>query len=630
MRINVFKKCTATILAILLIISIYPTMLFGIPAAADSENCYTYTVQDGNATITAVDASISGNITIPDALGGCSVTGIGDRAFSKCTELTGITIGNGVASIGKYAFDGCTKLTSITIGNGIKSIGFGAFAACSALKKVNITDIGVWCNINFNTTSYPYSSNPLYIAKSLYLNNQLVTDLVIPDGVTGINDIAFCNCEQFTSVTIPGSVTKIGLSAFQGCVELKSVTIGAGVTSIGPSAFKGCTKLASITIPDNVTILNSSAFENCTELSSITLGNGVESIGSSAFAGCTRLTELTIPASVTKMESSVFNGCTGLTSVTISDTVTNLGNNTFQNCTGLTHATIGGSIERIGTNTFYGCTNLKDVQISNSVTEIGNYAFYGCGQLTDINYVGNQSDWKNIKIGSNNDPLSNAKLNCNCTGIVGMRVLEALEPKPKFKYRQNVGKLDLTVGSVEVTRLGGTTFQSILSELTVTGFNNVTLGDCVLTLIYDSFSIKMTVEIVKSQAEAIDIIEKPKKLFYKTGEALDVTGGLLKIAYYDDSFEEIDMTVATLTGYDSQKYGKQTITAKYDGQTATFTVEVYTPGDIDGDKHIGASDITQLRKYLLSVITGNVKFDVNGDDQINILDLVRIKRLAVK
>jgi len=48
----------------------------------------------------------------------------------------------------------------------------------------------------------------------LYLNNKLITDLVIPDGVTSIGQSAFYNCSGLTSVTIPNSVTSIGEYAF--------------------------------------------------------------------------------------------------------------------------------------------------------------------------------------------------------------------------------------------------------------------------------------------------------------------------------------------------------------------------------------------------------------------------------
>ena len=67
-----------------------------------------------------------------------SVTSIDDHAFSGCTGLTSVTIGNSVTSIGQLAFSGCTGLTELTIPNSVTSIGVAAFAYCTVLTEVTI------------------------------------------------------------------------------------------------------------------------------------------------------------------------------------------------------------------------------------------------------------------------------------------------------------------------------------------------------------------------------------------------------------------------------------------------------------------------------------------------------------
>jgi hypothetical protein len=105
------------------------------------------------------------------------------------------------------------------------------------------SDIHQWCNIQFNSGS----SNPLYYGHNLFIDSELVTDLVIPETVTEIKAYAFIGATSLTSLTFPNSVTSIGEWAFSGCRGLTSLTIGNSVTLIGRYAFDGCRNLFSIT-----------------------------------------------------------------------------------------------------------------------------------------------------------------------------------------------------------------------------------------------------------------------------------------------------------------------------------------------------------------------------------------------
>ena len=225
--------------------------------------------------------------------------------------VTDLIIPEGVTSIRSYAFSNCSSLTSVTIPSSVTSIGENAFYYCTALKDVHISDVASWCKIRFESNN----SNPLSYAKNLYLNSELVTDLIIPEGVISISYKAFSNCSSLTSVTIPSSVTSIGSSAFKNCSSLESVVIQEGVTSIGSSAFENCSSLTSVTIPSSVTSIGSSAFENCTRLTSVTISEGVTSIGSYAFSGCSSLTSVTIPSSVTSIGPSAFYRCSSLNQI---------------------------------------------------------------------------------------------------------------------------------------------------------------------------------------------------------------------------------------------------------------------------------------------------------------------------
>jgi len=362
------------------------SLLFPAIAFADD---YTWSDNhDGTCTVTGYTGP-GGDVTIPDTLGGLTVTAIGIRAFWNSSSLTSIMIGNSITDIGVSAFDGCSGLTAIIV---------------DVLNPAYSSIAGVL----FNKTQTTIIKCPETKAGSY----------TIPDSVTDIWAMAFERCYGLTSVTIPDSVTSIGNYAFNSCTGLTSVTIPDSVTSIGSSAFYSCTGLTSVTIPDSVTTIGEWAFSACVSLTTITVdalnpafssiagvlfnktqtviiqypgGNAgtytipysVTSIGNCAFSGCTGLTSITIPDSVTRIAG--FSGCTGLTSITIPDSVTTIRAYAFYYCTGLTSITIPDSVTSgIGRGMFYNCTSLTSVTIGNNVTSIGIQVFYQCYSLTSV------------------------------------------------------------------------------------------------------------------------------------------------------------------------------------------------------------------------------------------------------
>ena len=195
-------------------------------------------------------------------------------------------LSTGLTSIGDYAFYGCKMISRINIPETLAYIGSNAFRS-DYLSKVEITDLAAWCNIHFAGTS----ANPLSYQNNLYLNGELVTDLVIPVGVTQISDYAFFSCYGLKSVTIPDSVTDIGYESFFACLSLESVDFGKGVTSIGYGAFRYAV-FTDVVLPDSVTTIEENAFSFCDNLTSITLGENITSIGYYAFYSCDNLTDV--------------------------------------------------------------------------------------------------------------------------------------------------------------------------------------------------------------------------------------------------------------------------------------------------------------------------------------------------
>lgn len=176
---------------------------------------YIYTTTDGQI----LDLKSVQNHKYENGVGSFETYSKNCISFKSQYTLKSIVIPEGITSIGNYAFYNCSGLTSITIPNSITSIEYMAFYNCNNLKAVHISDLVSWCNIDFSDLY----ANPLYCAKNLYLNGELVTELIIPDDVTEIKNYAFYCCESITSVVIPSNVTSIEDYAFHNCENLKTV-----------------------------------------------------------------------------------------------------------------------------------------------------------------------------------------------------------------------------------------------------------------------------------------------------------------------------------------------------------------------------------------------------------------------
>lgn len=239
-----------------------------------------------------------------------SLTSIGRYAFFGCKALKSLVLPENVVSVGAYAFYQCSALTSVTFGSKIKTVYSGAFNNCTNLKTVQISDLAAWCNIEF----YMENSNPLTLGgANLYVGDQVITELVIPEGVTSIGSYTFYGT-SFRSVTIPDSVANIGHAAFSGSA-IERLVLNAAL--IDYSAFSNCTSLTSVTFKDGVRYINDLAFKNCTALSSVTFGNGLLYVGDEAFRH-TAVKNITLPASLRSIESTAFYSCESLTDVVFS------------------------------------------------------------------------------------------------------------------------------------------------------------------------------------------------------------------------------------------------------------------------------------------------------------------------
>ena len=168
-----------------------------------------------------------GEVEVPRELGGHPVTGIGNFAFSKCRQMTGIVLPEGLVYVRPWAFYYCEGLTSVRFPNSLKSVGDRAFAACKNLRTL---DLNMLEEMFVGSILPPMPreirvspDNPVYTLEdgALYARNKTVLvyyppermELVLPKTVTEVFDSAFRG-SRIRSLTLPDTIVKVGSYAF--------------------------------------------------------------------------------------------------------------------------------------------------------------------------------------------------------------------------------------------------------------------------------------------------------------------------------------------------------------------------------------------------------------------------------
>ena len=352
-------------------------------------------------------------------------------------QIQTLVIEEGVTTIGEYNFVGLMGLTDIYLPASLEYIGPNAFVYGMGdnIENVYIPDLGAWCAVE--CANY-YWSNPLSYAENLYVNGEIVTDLVIPEGTTRIGDNIFGSTWMFESLVIPESVTSIGSRAFFGCETLKTVTIHANLDSVGEYAFH-MSGVQTVTFTGDapadyenlfnfynsvVTVYYPAANDTWDEVVAADLwniefipGDGASTSGTCGDNLTWNLNEgvLTISGTgdmydyedgwdpeayaapwsglefgtviieegVTGIGNNAFMW-SGVNTVSIADSVTSIGEGAFAFCQWMTEVNLPANLTELGDNAFGVCVALKNVTIPGSVKTIGCAAFSGCEWLESV------------------------------------------------------------------------------------------------------------------------------------------------------------------------------------------------------------------------------------------------------
>ena len=370
-------------------------------------------------------------LIVPDGL-----TQIGPSSFFGCTNITSLSLPNSLREIDHEAFEGCTGISKLVLPEGLISIGEMAFRGCISLKeismpssiqaiekdcfyhinkdfsspndskfieRVNFASLESLCTIQFGNQY----SNPLRYSQKLLINGEEITDLVIPEGVTCIDDYAFENCTMLKSVKFPGSMKEIKRS-FTGCTGLERAEFASVENLCGMSFLEnpleyahnlyiGGKEVTDLYIPEGVEIVNPQAFRG-SNITSVIMSDDVKIVKFDSFSHCPKLKSVKFGKGIQKIEGA-FSGCPEFDHVEFADlkclwqmdyVIQNIGNplyyghHLYTNGEEVKEVTFPEGMKEIKESVLLGCESVERIHVPEGVEIIGASAFVSCKNLVSI------------------------------------------------------------------------------------------------------------------------------------------------------------------------------------------------------------------------------------------------------
>lgn len=323
------------------------------------------------------------NIMLPNSL-----VRINASAFKECTSLSALSLGEGLKTIDSEVFKGCVGLKTVALPSKLETLEYEAFAECSNLE-----------NVTFPNTLTTADEAAFYETK-WYNNIKDGTALYygsVFNGFKGHNTCLYTG-STFTvkagtkTVDLSGDIGKITKFVFPN--TLKSFTMSRVYNDSGY-------KLTSLALPESVDYV---MITNQTDLKNLTLPTTAK-LGYNCFEYCSALETLTVPKGNTRLETSL-GGCSSLKKVVLADDTVELGNCALGYSDSLTTVDLK-NVRIIGSGAFWHCPSIQKITIPDTVTTICNMAFADCSNLTTV------TGGKNVKI------LENAVFK-NCTKLTSI------------------------------------------------------------------------------------------------------------------------------------------------------------------------------------------------------------------
>ena len=490
----------------------------------------------------------------------------------------------------------------------------------------NSTDITLPTKVTYSGTEYDVTAVGRNVLSKLAGIDGVETTVTIPEGYTSLEGNAFTNCYGLKAITIPSSVTRINYNAFEGCKNLASVTFAESSSnlSFGNKVFLGCTSLNHITLPARLSDLGAGVFQGCTSLSDLTIAadnadylmqdgdvyvknDDGEGYTFHSSAPASSATSFTIPSEVngkpvTSIFRLAFQNHSTLQSVVIPACVTDLKASCFEGCSALKKVSIGAESITLGGSAFVGLPEGSVIEVANETVkkafEPSTYYTYYTAANTTVQVKSSEPE---------PEATPAASLTVKGTGV-----------KEGYSYY----KVTLDSAANVSTMIVNFSFDAnqISKDAQVEGkkaayakLNESRFSLLTQTWKEEGGQVKVSLLLTPANNHAITSEDASNLLLLALPVKSGVTG-------------KITMTVdsAECSGVVSDVSTKGTVTVN--GSPAANRITSY---DVNADNVIDILDITEAQRFYQVSSRDNdwataQKADVNGDDKVDIQDLIDI------
>lgn len=339
-----------------------------------------------------------------------TITKIGNQAFQKCIDLTGLTIPASCKVLGAMCFSGCSAITSITIPDGVETIGNQCFVGTSLEELVipnSVTLMGDAGLASVATLKKLVIGNGVTKIPNHFISDCTgLTDLTIGNSVEIIGSLAFSGCSGLTTIHLPASVKqfmdrslilmsnlesftvapespyfcavdgilyskdKLTLVKVPMAFDIQGYQIPSTVEHIGTCGFERMYNLTQMKAPAALKTIGKYGFWECKNMTTFDFGNcPLEHLEEGAFTQCEKLDGIKLPNTCTTLDFAVFYNNFELKNIDLGTGLVTMDDNIFDGCKSLKEVTLPASLETVGSNLFANCTSFENIYVAEGNTK---------------------------------------------------------------------------------------------------------------------------------------------------------------------------------------------------------------------------------------------------------------------